>query len=264
MMIEDDIEYQNHAIFKELDQYIDFYNSLSTNVFSYMTQGTKSICNIDSYVYSSLKGTLESIKNTLKNGRINDAWALMRKYHDSIIINIYSNLYLKNNFNIENLVVQQIDNWLNCKDSLPEFRIMSRYIRDVKSLENLRSLVFEKDDRYKKIRDRCNNNMHYNFFSNIILNDNEIHLPNRVKKLNVFSFDLKDLFCLHISYMFSIKEHYMSSSDYIDYLECGMQPPENSQYWVAPFVQEALDEILAKHRPDIMQYLRQNTCMQIE
>lgn len=64
--------------------------------------------------------------------------------------------------------------------------------------------------------------------------------------------------------MFSIKEHYMSSSDYIDYLECGMQPPENSQYWVAPFVQEALDEILAKHRPDIMQYLRQNTCMQIE
>ncbi|MFQ7534199.1 MAG: hypothetical protein ACLRPT_03140 [Akkermansia muciniphila] len=56
----------------------------------------------------------------------------------------------------------------------------------------------------------------------------------------------------------------MSSSDYIDYLECGMQPPENSQYWVAPFVQEALDEILAKHRPDIMQYLRQNTCMQIE
>lgn len=33
-MIEDDIEYQNHAIFKELDQYIDFYNSLSTNVFS--------------------------------------------------------------------------------------------------------------------------------------------------------------------------------------------------------------------------------------
>ena len=90
-----------------------------------------------------MKGTLESIKNTLKNGRINDAWALMRKYHDSIIINIYSNLYLKNNFNIENIVVQQIDNWLNGKDSLPEFRIMSRYIRDVKSLENLRSLVFE-------------------------------------------------------------------------------------------------------------------------
>lgn len=139
MTNEDNIEYQNHSVLKKLDHYIDFYNSLSTNVFSYMAQGTKFICNIDSYVYSSLGGTLESIKNILKNGRINDAWALMRKYHDSIIINIYSNLYLENNFNVENPVVQQIDNWLNGKDSLPEFRIMSRYIRDIESLENLRT-----------------------------------------------------------------------------------------------------------------------------
>ena len=63
--------------------------------FFFMTQGTTSVVNLDSYVFSSIKGTLSSINMILKDGRINDSWTLLRKYHDSIIINIYSCLFLK-------------------------------------------------------------------------------------------------------------------------------------------------------------------------
>lgn len=261
----DDAEYQNHVVFDELDQYITFYNKLSLSIFPFITQGVSTtILNIDSYVYSSLEGTLESIKLILKRGRINDAWSLLRKYHDSIIINIYSILYLKNNFSIETFIVDQIDNWMHGKSSLPEFRIMSQYIRNIESLSEVKDLLYEKDDRYKKIRNRCNNNTHYNFFSNIMLNNNEIYSQKRINSLDNFSLDLKDLFVLHIIYIFTINEHYMISDDYIDYLESGETPPEGSQYWVAPFVQEIFDDVLAKHRPDLADYLRKNTGMQIE
>jgi hypothetical protein len=103
MMVNDE-EYKNHHVFSELEGYFDFYKSLSWSVFSFCLTGTDAICNIDSYVYSSIKGTLESILKILNNGRINDAYALLRKYYDSAIINVYSNLYLKDHFSIENFV----------------------------------------------------------------------------------------------------------------------------------------------------------------
>jgi hypothetical protein len=262
MEIRDD-KYKNHCAFNELTTYIDFYEHLSFNVFPFVSLGTNAIGNIDTYVFSSLKGTLESIRIVLENGRINDAWALLRKYHDSIIINIYSNLYLKNNFSLENFVVEQINGWLNGTSKMPEFRVMSQYIRNCSEFSELTKLFFDFDDRYKNIRERCNNNTHYNFYANVLLNDNEIFLKNRVKMLNIFSLDARNLFILHVGYIFSIRECYMASSDFIDSLDCGMTPPDDSQYWVAPFVQTVFDEIISKYREDISNHIKNSTNMHL-
>ena len=260
MKVTDD-EYQKHVLFAELSDYAKFYERLSFNVFSWITLGTYPVINIDTYIFSSLRGTLESIQLLLKNGRINDAWALMRKYNDSIIINIYSSLYLKNNFSIENMVVEQIDGWLKGTSTWPEFRVMSQYIRNIPEFSELKKLLFERDSRYKDLRSRGNNNMHYNFYANILLNDNEIFLKNRIKILNRFLLDIRDLFILHFSYIFSIHENYMASSDYVDHLDCGTNPPADSQYWVAPFVKEIFDKTITKHRPDIAVFMRKTTSM---
>ena len=257
-------EYQGHKIFQDLGRYIDFYNSWAFSTFSFVTQGTTSIVNIDSYIFSSIKGTLSSIDMILKNGRINDSWALLRMYHDSIIINIYSCLFLKDNFSINNFVVEKINDWLHGKASLPEFRIMSQYIRSHDDLSELNGLIYETDDRYKKIRNRCNDNTHYNFFKNMLLNDNEIYLKNRILYLDRLLVDLRDLFILHTSYIFFVREHYMASSDYVDYLECGDNPPEDSQYWVAPFIQEIFNNYISTFRPDIANYLKGNLSMHLE
>ncbi|MDD5736670.1 MAG: hypothetical protein PHH20_00070 [Candidatus Omnitrophica bacterium] len=256
-------EYKEHNVFSKLDEMISFYKSFSFSIFGFITQGTEAHCNIDSYLYSSIQGTLDSISNILRNGRINDSYALLRKYYDSIIINIYSTLYLNNNFSLENFVVDKIDSWLKGKEQLPEYRIMSQYIKNSDKLKPLTTLLY-KDNRYKKIRDRCNDHTHYNFYKNILLNDNEIYLKNRIKALDVFSEDLEQVFILHISYLFYLNDHYMMSSDYIDSLECGLTPEENSQYFVAPFIQKVFDSTIKKHREDIATKIKENTSMMLE
>lgn len=256
-------EYKEHQIFAKLNEMIDFYKSVSFSIFGFVTQGTEAICNIDSYVYSSIQGTLESIKNILQNGRINDAYALLRKYHDSTIINIYTNLYLNDNFSLENFVVKKIDNWLKGIDQLPEYRIMFQYIRQSNKLKEINDLLY-KDDRYKKIRGRCNDHTHYNFYKNVLLNDNEIYLKNRISTLDTFSQDLEHIFILHVSYLFYLNDHYMMSSDYVDSLDCGLTPEEDSQYFVAPFIQKIFDNVIKKNRMDLAEAIKNKTSMKLD
>jgi len=256
--------YSEHQVFKQLSEYTEFYDHLSYSVMMWITQGTiDSILNIDTYVYSSIQGTLESIKDILIKGRINDSYALLRKYHDSVIINIYSNLYLDDNFNIENFVVEKINNWLHGKEQLPEYRVMSEYIHKSEKLAKINKLLY-KDNRYREIRDRCNDHTHYNFYHNLLLNDARIYLKNKAGILNRFSKDLENLFILHLTYLFYLKDNYMMSSDYIDSLDLGLTPEEGSQYSVAPFIQEIFDMVIKKNRIDLAIEIKNHSAMKLE
>jgi hypothetical protein len=261
-MMVTDPAYKEHAVFADLDRYITFYSRLAQSVIGWAPMGTSAFLNIDSYVFSSMQGTLSSIRMLLEHGRINDAYALLRKFHDTAIINIYSILYLDEHFDIDNFVVAQVNDWLMGKTSLPEFRKMSQYIRSSSRVSPITS-VLNVDDRYKAIRNRCNDHMHFNFYRNVLLNDNEIHLPNRNQALNELSADMRDIFILHVAYLLFTKENYMMSSDYVDCLECGMEPEVDSQYWVAPFIQEVFDGVLKKWRPDIASLMKASTSMQL-
>jgi len=255
--------YQKHQVFSQLSEYAEFYKRLSYLVFGWITQGTKSIVNIDSYVYSSIRGTLESIKDILIKGRINDSYALLRKYYDSAIINIYSNLYLDDNFSFENFVVKKIENWRQGKEQLPDYRVMSNYIRSSEKLVKINELLY-KDNTYKEIRDRCNDHTHYNLYYHLLLNDNEIYLENRKAILDSFSKDLENIFILHLSYLFYLNDKYMMSSDYVDSLDLGLTPEEGSQYHVAPFIQEIFNSIIKKNRMDLATEIKNNTSMMLE
>ena len=261
MMVTDPC-YQSHEVFGQLDRHIEFYKNLAYSTFHWMSVGTRAICSIDSYVFSSIQGTLSSIRTILADGRINDAYALLRKYHDSVTINIYSILYLQEHVSIENRIVEQIDDWLRGKAQLPEYRIMSQYIRSSAKVAPVTALLFV-DGRYKGLRDRCNDHTHYNFYQNVLLNDNQIVLPGRLCALDQFSADLRDVLILHLACMFFVNDHYMMSSDYVDALECGMTPEPGSEYWVAPFVQEVFDQVVAKHRPDIAAAIMTHTSMRL-
>ena len=225
--------------------------------------GTQSALNIDAYVYSSMQGTLESIKDILLKGRINDAYTLLRKYYDATTINIYTNLYLDEHFDIENFVVDKINNWLKGREKLPYIRGMNNYIQKSKRTTEIYELL-HKDKRYANLRDRCNNHTHYNFYYNMVLNDNRIYLEERISALKIFSKDLEDIFISHLSYLFYINEHYMMSSDYIDSMNCGIEPEPNSEYLVAPFVQEVFNSVIEKNRKDLATKIRSKTNMLLE
>lgn len=257
-----DKEYIQHQVFAELAQYVEFYDRLATAVFLFPTLGTKSIGNIDTYVYASMKGTIESIKTILITGRINDAYALLRKYYDSVIINIYSNLYLQDHFDLENFIVEKIHDWLHGKESLPGVGDMAKYIEGSEKVRPITTLLYA-DDRYKRLRSRCNDHMHYNFFRYVMLNDNEVYIENRGWWLDRLAADIRNIFILNLSYIFFLNWHYMMSSDYMDAHECGMQPEEGAQYCVAPFIQDTFNDIVSLHRADITAAIKANSPMQL-
>jgi hypothetical protein len=261
-MMVNDPKYQNHAVFSELDRLITFYDSLAHSMFLWVSPGTSAWCNIDSYVYSSIRGTLASVRSILREGQINDAYALLRKYYDSVIINVYSILYLDDNVSIDNRIVEQIESWLKAKSPLPKLKQMIAYIRASSTVAPI-TAILDADDRYRRIRDRCNDHTHYNFYSTVLFNDGQICLSGRGKVLNQLAADIGDVFVLHLAYIFCGKQHYMSSSDYVDYLECGLTPEPDSQYWVAGFIQEAFDHFVTKRRPDVASIVKAQTSMHL-
>jgi hypothetical protein len=258
----DDKEFLEHTVFGDIQTYVDFYEQFSYSIMNFPTMGTRSIVNIDTYIYLSIQGTLESIQHILKNGRVGDAYALLRKYHDSVITNIYTNLYLEDNYGSENFIVQQIANWIQGAEKIPEYRKMMQYVKNSEKLKAITDLL-DHDNRYKELKDRCEDHLHYNFFRNFMVNDNQVYIKNRVTSLNSLQNDVADIFVLHLSCIFYLKDHYMISSDYLDALEVGMQPEENSHYWVAPFIQDIFSNVIAKKRPDVAKAILDATSMQL-
>ena len=256
-------EYLEHSVFVQLSQYADFYNSLAYSTMGFVGRGTKpSMFNLDMYIFTSLQNTLDSIKETLSKGRINDAYALLRKFYDSTIINIYTNLYL--NKNSDSFIVEKIENWRNGKDKIPEFREMSEYVKKSDELKSMVELL-EKDKPYKKIRQRCNDHVHYNYYHIFLRNGNVgVELSDKIDALNIFSTDVAAIFIQHFAYLFYLNEHYMSSSDYSDYMDMGMKPEEGSQYWVAPFIQDIFDKWIKPNRPDIADEIKLKTFMELK
>ena len=257
----DNKDYAGHPVFADLEYCIQFYDQISFSI-PYCPADGKLITNMDVFVYSSIQGTLESVQHVLKSGRIGDAYALLRKYYDSVIINVYTNLYLEENRSLKSSAIEKITKWFDSTEQLPDYRQMSQYIRASSILTPMTNLL-NADDRYKKVRNRCNDSLHYNFFQNVLINDNQLHWQDRSQWLDLLSEDIKAIFILHLSYIFFLHSHYMMSSDYVDALEVGMVPEKDSQYWVAPFVQKAFDDIITKERPEITALIKQNSCMQL-
>lgn len=56
----------------------------------------------------------------------------------------------------------------------------------------------------------------------------------------------------------------MMSSDYMDYLDCGMQPPPGCERWAPNPVQIAFSSIIQKYTPKISKYLLSLDLMDLE
>jgi hypothetical protein len=262
-----DEELKKHACFELLDECVEFYNGLSYSTFCYITGGITGKAkempvNLDSDIFLSISGSMKSIKRNLYNGQINDVYALIRKYYDVITINIYEIVLLKTELSIENFIVEKIDKWLKGKEKLPGFKKMNELIKECEDLKSI-NRIFSKDNRYKSIRDRCNDYIHSNYFQYMQLNS-KINVQNAKVYIEMINNDLLDLLVLHFGYLFTLNGHYMASSDYIDCLDLNIEPEEDSKYWVAPFIQEFFNKYIKIRRPDISKEIINNTFMDLK
>ena len=283
-------KYTTHKIFELLQELYDFYDFLVTSSCGYSKAMfcVKDMGDIDNIMFGSIKGTIVSIKSLLEIGSINDAFALVRKYEDAIITNIYIDLLLEREdrkvsakmWGDEEFVFgEQFDNDVN--KWVYEGGQLTRNINDaeskisnfdkVKELNKILSLNVKKskDDSSKPatitLRQYCNNNVHYNALRYFLYNDKNAYnmKEQRVKLLNIMYRSISNIFVVHFSYMFVINPEYYTSSCYVDCLDCGKTPPEGSQYWVARIVQDMYDKFI-KNNEELREYLKECNWLDIK
>lgn len=239
--------YLKHKVFDDLKYMMEFYDSLSCSCFSFVASGTKGIVNYASNVYSSIEGTLDSITTLLTKGRINDAYTLIRKLFDDILLEIYMDVNLKDKFSLENYIVEEVNEWIQGKHRIPKTVKTLKYLETSERTRDLYPL-FGWDTYLKKNRELLDDSVHSNRYHLMLLNCNRAYIANRERHLKNCEIVLNQLFLLHLSFIFHLNPQYLMAFDYIYYMDEGLTPPEGSEAWIASFAQDAFDKVIKPHK----------------
>lgn len=255
-------DYQNHHVFDEIEYMRGFYDSVSFSCFNYIPTGTHGIVNYATYVYLALRGTLESIGLTLKNGLITDAFALLRKYYDDVLAEIYIDITRKDKYDWEkSFIVEDVDKWLRDTLWMPSMKGMKKALKESPSTKDLYPF-FGWDSYLKKNRAILDAYVHGSRYRGMLLNCPTIALGYRKKHLDGVSTVLKQVFTLHLAFIFYLNSEYLMSSYYMDCLDCGETPPEGCETWISNYAQEAFDKYIMPN-PKLAEFIREHCCLDI-
>ena len=221
------------------------------------------IGNYAANIYMSIRSTLESIRVLLKEGHIADAFVLIRKLFDTVLVEIYLNVVREDKFDwMENLVVKDVDEWLRSLHWIPRTEKILEVLKKSNTTKDLYPW-FGWETYLKKNRSFLDNHVHASSYYSILLNCPEIHLTDREKQLKNAQVILKQIMVIHIAFMFYMNGPYMMASDYMDHRDMGMEPPEGSESWLAPYAQRAFDEFL-KPQEKLAGFIKEHSPMEIE
>jgi len=255
--------YYKHPVFEKIEHMMDYYGGVSYSCFCFIPNGAPAALNYSSYVYKSIKTTLESIQMLLKAGHISDAFVLIRKLFDTVLVEIYLNVVREEKYDwMENFVVKDVDDWIRKKIRIP---------RVDKILDVLKTSATTKDlypyfgwDKYLKTnRELLDEHVHVSSFRNITLNCKDNYIEGREKQLDNALIVLKQIMLVHLSFIFYLNGHYMMADMHMTCLEMGDTPPEGSENWLAKYAQDAFDEFI-KPYPKIAEFIKSNCSMIIE
>lgn len=254
--------YQNHSVFEKIDHMKAYYDGLSDTCFHFIPNGTLGAANYASYVYMSICTTLDSIKMLLKTGHITDAFVLIRKLFDTVLVEIYFDVVRKDRFDwIENFVVKDVDEWLKGKHRIPKTDKILTAFKNSPSTKKLFPF-FGWDTYLKKNRELLDDSVHVNRYSSILLNCPSVYIEDRMQQLKNADIILNQIVLIHMAFIFYLNGHYMMASDHIDYLDMGMTPPEGSEYWLANYAQDAFDEFIKPHER-LATFIKEHSTMEI-
>jgi len=161
-----------------------------------------------------------------------------------------------------NSIVEDIDNWIKREQWIPR---IERILRVLKESESTRYIYpfFNWDSTLKKHRDILDGMVHTSSFSNILMNCKDVETVNRQQHLDNIFVLLKDFFTLHLAFIFHLNSHYLMATDYTDYMDVGMTPPEGCERLVAPYAQHAYDTYIKPHA-HIAAYIKEHCSLDLE
>lgn len=256
--------YKEHVCFQELEEMKDFYDCVFNRALYFRQFGTKEFINYEAYVFLSMQGTLDSIKQLLLIGRLSDATVLVRKYFDDILAGIYLKITLKDKLDIDkSFFVEEIQKWIDSKHRLSSLKCILQTIKTSDCTKKLYPFFGWNTclEHNRQILDDC---VHANGYSSMLLNCNTIYLDNdRERMLDTLMNILKQLMTIQVAFIFHLSPDYMIASEYIDYKEMNMEPPIDSEFWISRFAYKAYVKYIKPH-VKLAEYIKESCSLEIE
>lgn len=282
---------------REIDYLIDFFKSFSELVFysgRIITFMSGNSCyTLDTTLIESSTQTLRSIKICCSIGSFSDANILIRKLRDDLVQYVYilNITTLRKPFNEEDLKGLKSDSPENFADSILKLRFNHNLTDDEKAVSAWfsntvsdlatpikRKLEFENymkvlkqnqrigqvlndynlQEYWEFLRKKLNDYVHNNgkqFSAQNNLKATHKSLGTHLQNISIRASYISSFF---IVVLLMVESSLISSTEYIDHLDCGIEPPEDSQYSVASFIQDFIDTKVSKLHPELKQYLKDN------
>ena len=252
---------EGHMLLLDLKAIAEFYRAISYNCFLFLPIGTHGWLNYNSYLFESIAGTISSIDDLVRKGHLNDACVLLRLYFDNIYTDTYIQITLKNRFDVfSNFYVSEVEEWLQKKHRIPSIKKIVTLL-ETNNITNPIYSILNKNNQLVNYREFLDDCVHGNRYQALLYNCSAIYLENREKLLIRIQSIVKTLFTLHFSFIFTLNPHYLMASDYRDCIEMGLIPPSGSEYWIAPFAQEAFNKYVNPNK-ELSDYLCSITDLQ--
>jgi hypothetical protein len=248
------------------------------------------------YLINSSVKTLASIKYCCMAGSFSDANTLVRKFRDDLMLYLYILEVLNNRKKIDEKSIEEIvgdkmdidkienlieimlnnevngrmkndhdicvDAWFDDKVDILPWSIQKKlaietYINYLETNGSIKKILYEYElkEIWEKIRTKLNKYVHnkgQNYTQvNIILDQNEHIFQEVILKLEFIT-------TIFLTLLILINPSMIQSTEYIDYMDSDLTPPENSQYTIAAFIQEFIDEYINKMNPELKAFLKHN------
>lgn len=281
----------------EINYFIDFFVSFSKllyyngRIISFISDNNYFL--LDTTLIDSSIQTLKSIKLCCSIGSFSDANTLVRKLRDDLIQFVYilniinlrqpfieddlndlkiedpesfanSFLNLRLNDNLtddEKAVVAWFSNKVyDLPNPIKRKLEFGNYMKVLKQNQNINEILNEYNlqDYWEILRKRLNDYVHNNgvqFSTQNCIKATDKYLGKHLMNINIRTSYIS---CFFIVVLLMIESSLVSSTDYIDHLDSGIEPPEDGQYFIASFIQDFIDSKVAELHPELKQYLIDN------
>lgn len=253
---------------KSISEVISFHKSLSYLIGlkgSIMFTTKKGKFFMETELLDSVIFTLNSIKSCVKNGSLGDIYLLIRKMRDDLFLYLYFIETEERHFCLSDKITKHEKNamkWMNNNLKNLYLDEMISYLRNNKRINK----VIKKHnlkDTWIEIKDLLNNYVHTNgkSYAQMNYNSRNIDFNGQFREIEYI---IQYITIVFLVLLILIKPYLVSSTNYVDALEVDCIPEEDSQYWVAPFIQSFIDKYINNFDPDLKEFLSDNTYMDID
>lgn len=281
----------------EMGKLIDFLNDLSIHVSNVgricITSSNRTYIFQTLLIDSAVK-TLNSVKQCCSFAGFSDANILTRKYRDDLMLHLYILEVLNNRkvltdaqqkdmeenfdcdkfvkfvelglYNTINGITKNshdfiVDAWFEDKITNEQQLSIKRYMKYFKENESIAKMLneYKLENEWNAIRTKLNDYTHNNGQAHTrdnVLPDNDLKTIN-TRLIEILT-SLKYITSVFLMLLILIDPLMIQSSEYIDYRECELEPPEDCQYNVAPFILDFLNEYVNTINPELKAFLRHN------